>query len=639
MFTFVLMKKIIIYVLFLLPVFAHSQTQKQGNVWHFGMNCGLDFSNGVPVNISGGQTGEDVSVGDVQEGTSCISDSAGNLLFYTGGETVWNRNHQPMPNGTGLYGGTSSTQNSIIIPLPQNDSLFYVFTADEFQGYNEHPPQKGYRYNIINGCMDSGLGDIIPEAKNILLADSSTEKLAACEDANGTGYWILGVKMFSNEYHAWHLTAAGITENVITNIGTIHGWNYINSSWQIPSAQGQMKISPQGNKVAVAISNIEPGILGLFDFDNNTGILSNPCHIVFDNDTTSGKRIYGVEFSPDGNKLYAAVSGSFIHKRLYQYDITISDCNAIEASRQTIYQNSTNTILRGMQLAPNGKIYMVCGSYYNLGCINSPNQTGLAANFDSAAVSLPEYNGYSLPSFISGYKYQNNICTCRLKVQVESTNFGCAGACNGVAYVEANSGQPPYTYLWSNSATSQTITQLCAGMYSVTVTDAADSSITDSIIISDGLDIPISITQNADTLYSTTAPNYQWYYNDTLIQGATDQTYIITQSGYYYVVTTSGGCTFTSNIIETTCLCTDISEIDLAKKISIYPNPAYTFLTLQVGITGIMNYYVYDVTGKELQSGKFIQARKIDVKHMPAGIYFVRIESEAGNVTKKFIKQ
>jgi hypothetical protein len=37
-----------------------------------------------------------------QEGCATISNSSGQLLFYTDGITVYNRNHQVMPNGTGL---------------------------------------------------------------------------------------------------------------------------------------------------------------------------------------------------------------------------------------------------------------------------------------------------------------------------------------------------------------------------------------------------------------------------------------------------------------------------------------------------------------------------------------------------------
>src|SRR5690606_13083290 len=43
---------------------------------------------------------------------------------------------------------------------------------------------------------------------------------------------------------------------------------------------------------------------------------------------------------------------------------------------------------------------------------------------------------------------------------------------NGSISVTASGGTEPYTYLWSNGATTQSITDLAAGSYTVTVTDA-----------------------------------------------------------------------------------------------------------------------------------------------------------------------
>ena len=99
-----------------------SYAQNQMNIWHFGNGAGLDFSGGAPVSISGGQTNQN-------EGTAILSDSLGNLLFYTDGMTVWNANHAFMQNGTGLLGHNSSTMSGLIVPNPKRDSIYYVFTV------------------------------------------------------------------------------------------------------------------------------------------------------------------------------------------------------------------------------------------------------------------------------------------------------------------------------------------------------------------------------------------------------------------------------------------------------------------------------------------------------------------------------
>lgn len=67
--------------------------QKQSAHWFFGYNAGLDFNSGAPVEEPGGQL-------QTFEGSASISDNDGNLLFYTDGITVFDRNHNVMLNGT-----------------------------------------------------------------------------------------------------------------------------------------------------------------------------------------------------------------------------------------------------------------------------------------------------------------------------------------------------------------------------------------------------------------------------------------------------------------------------------------------------------------------------------------------------------
>ena len=59
-----------------------------------------------------------------------------------------------------------------------------------------------------------------------------------------------------------------------------------------------------------------------------------------------------------------------------------------------------------------------------------------------------------------------------LTTYAHGTNPTCATNCNGTAVVDVVGGTAPYTYLWSNGANTQSISSLCGGSYSVTVTDA-----------------------------------------------------------------------------------------------------------------------------------------------------------------------
>ncbi len=78
---------------------------------------------------------------------------------------------------------------------------------------------------------------------------------------------------------------------------------------------------------------------------------------------------------------------------------------------------------------------------------------------------------------------------------ISSTDVQCATACNGTAMATLSSGQTPLTYLWSNSKITPTVTGLCAGNYSVTITDAQGCDTSASVIIS---------VSPADTIIFTT---------------------------------------------------------------------------------------------------------------------------------------
>lgn len=154
---------------------VNASAQHETDHWFFGVHAGLDFSSGIVVAESGGQV-------YTNEGCSSMSDASGNLLFYTDGITVWNRNHEEMPSGTGLDGGSSSTQAALIVPDPAGVSKYYVFTTDETGGPN------GFRFSIVDMTLQGGLGDVA--IKDSLVRDTVTEKLAAVRQGHKGDYWI-----------------------------------------------------------------------------------------------------------------------------------------------------------------------------------------------------------------------------------------------------------------------------------------------------------------------------------------------------------------------------------------------------------------------------------------------------------------
>ena len=239
-----------------------------------------------------------------------------------------------MKNGTSLAGSTSSTNNTVIVPLPGNDSIYYVFTVSA-----ANDETQDFQYNIVNIKGDGGLGEVLATGANIVVESKIFEKLAAVKHCNNRDTWIVIHKWNTDEYHSFLLTAAGLNNTpVISHTGLVITGDELNEL-------GTLKFSAKGKKMAAAHSfdndNIE-----LMDFDNTTGILSNPI-IIHPTVTPNAMGVYGAEFSPDERLLYVTSNNYAIDtSTLYQFDITSNNAATITSSRQIIYRSHTAGALR-----------------------------------------------------------------------------------------------------------------------------------------------------------------------------------------------------------------------------------------------------------------------------------------------------
>jgi hypothetical protein len=195
-------------------------------------------------------------------------------------------------------------------------------------------------------------------------------------------------------------------------------------------------------------------------------------------------------------------------------------------------------------------------------------------------------------------------------------------------------GVGPYTYLWSNSATTQDLSGLSGGHYSVTVTDQGiGCSAVRSFTIADGTNFSVSITQDGDTLTATDSPNYQWFRNGVLIPGAINRSYTIPEQGTYYVIVEIQSCEFSSNSIQTNCICsTGIEENNLFENFSVFPNPANEELNVVMTLSGaeFASITLLDLTGRRVWLKKETDKAnafswKIPVTNLAAGNYFVQV--------------
>ncbi len=359
---------LLLLLLSFIPLGTNAQyNAPQNKVWIFGSHARVDFNSGVPV--AGG-----VSPATVLEGGACVSGSAGNLLFYTDGDTVFNRLGSVMPSGGNItpYYTWSTTQSSLIVPFIGDTNKYYIFSMEQ-QALGSYL-HCHLTYSVVDMTLDGGLGNLV--TAGIPLGDEMSEKLIAIpgEDCN---MWIITHKKDTTQFYVYEVTASGIGVPTVYNEGTFMG---VPGSSAHPGfggyAYGAMKASHDRHTIFTACWTGAASFRGgeLYDFDPATGVISN-CRVL-----SIMEGFYGAEFSPDNTKLYACSADS---SSVVQFDISLPSIAAVRASRMKV---STGTIFSDVKLAPDGKIYVGNGNY--LDCISAPNNAGLASGYVVHAVNL-----------------------------------------------------------------------------------------------------------------------------------------------------------------------------------------------------------------------------------------------------------
>jgi hypothetical protein len=223
--------------------FFSAYAQKQNNIWCFGDEARLNFNSGSPVN-------DTLCALFTGEGSASIADkNTGQLLFYSDGTSVYNRNNLIMPGNTMPLGGNSTTtQSALIVPMPGSDNEYYLFCVDGQAGDASEDGDSGTQYCIIDMNLDGGLGDVAQQPRRLLTP--TCEKISATPMANGLGYWVVVHLWNSDAFYAYPLTATGIGVPVISHAGLVNCDNFDSENAE---AIGYMRISPDQTKLAVAI--------------------------------------------------------------------------------------------------------------------------------------------------------------------------------------------------------------------------------------------------------------------------------------------------------------------------------------------------------------------------------------------------
>jgi hypothetical protein len=278
----------------------------RSNIWYFGDKAGIDFN---PLFDIPSGPAEPISnpVMNAPEGTATISDQNGQVVFFTDGNQVWDRTFTPLAP-LGLGGDVTSAQSSLIMPVPGDETLYYIFTTQQIPGTTLYE----LRYTLFNLRLRNGAGDLVDGDANpatppsTILFTRSTERITANDN------WLIAHEYGNNSFRAYRVTAEGIESPVISGIGSDH------SALTPESGSGYMVLSGESH-LAVALPLASSNVVEIFDFVDSTGVVTNFRSVTVPQ--ASGD-VYGVNFSGGDERLYATVLGdNSIYEFVYN-DVT-----------------------------------------------------------------------------------------------------------------------------------------------------------------------------------------------------------------------------------------------------------------------------------------------------------------------------
>ena len=318
-----------------------------------------------------------------------ICDADGNLLFYTNGCAVANRNHKIMPEGDSINAGPflteywredcslgyTGSQDITILPDPASSYGYYIIhKPNTYDVANDRRfTRDTLQYSYVDMALDNGMGDVT--AKNINIEEQwmLSSYLSPISHRNNKDFWIMNAVQPTG-YMVWLLDESGIHYEKIEPGPEWDEWS---------SASGDAKFSPDGTKYA--FFNQFDG-LHLYDFDRADATLTNPRHI-------PGRRpevgiFASCEWSPNSRFLYLMRADT-----LWQLD---TEEEPLIDGLEFIAEKTDPEVPWFLKaaLGPDCKIYIrQKSSHEYMNIIHKPDEPGVACDFQQMGIKLPRITG------------------------------------------------------------------------------------------------------------------------------------------------------------------------------------------------------------------------------------------------------
>jgi len=344
--------------------------------------------------------------------TSSVSNASGQLLFYTGANTIWNNNFELMNNAPDTSGSAplmfSIPNQSFILPSASDTTIYYAYFAPH--GGSTIGPDALVRYKVnpwyVN-LWQPGTGKILAVDTLYYKPNTGTISMNVIKHGNGRDYWILFHPTDTDTFITWIQNYDGsISGPWYQKFGPIYDYNVSSP------ANYRFFFNSQGNRMALlCMFNA-----WIFDFDRCTGLLSN--QIVIDSCTNclddyqngnypSTFYAFGC-FSGEGNMFYITRDDSLIQFDLSNYPNLINRTVVWNNTSIPYPQNGFRAIA-DLKLGKDNKIYVGTVTYgvagldsgnTYLGVIRQPDLAGSSCDFERYGIYC---NGYRSSAILPNY--------------------------------------------------------------------------------------------------------------------------------------------------------------------------------------------------------------------------------------------
>jgi Secretion system C-terminal sorting domain len=341
-----------------------------------------------------------------------MSDTAGNLLYYSNGCRIFNRNHQLMKNGDNInFGllredlcqnnsgigevGYRGSQNMLSLPDYRNDSLYHIIHT-QYDYYSTTDGRVGtlnLLLTTINLNGDNHNGTVIQKNKVILNDTLYFDYITAVKHINNKDWWLI-LPQGRKEYQPPIRDSTNTYFKILYTFDTFYvSKQNIGDSLSIDDAS--TTITNDGRKY---LRYIDDKGLYIFDFNRNTGLLANQKLIKVPR--TEKRSLIYVTSSPNSRFAYC-----IMYDTIFQYDLEAPDIQASEvlvAKYDGFIDDRLKTYFKQPQMGPDCRLYISSSSGVRIyHYIKFPDRKGLACEVVQHGLFFGDkiWNDFTIPYY------------------------------------------------------------------------------------------------------------------------------------------------------------------------------------------------------------------------------------------------